>query len=227
MPLPEPSPNAYLQAVDWFRQRVPMTESDFARLEAHAHERAFTVAGVAQIDLVQDVWSALDKALAQGDTLEDFQDAVSTRLSEAWGGEQPWRVETVMRTNLQHAYSRGRWEQQSDPDVKELRPFWEFSAIMDLRTTEVCRVCEGTVLNADDPWWQQHNPPLHHQCRSTVISLTPEQAKARGVAVEAPASAPADGFGAAPGSDDWHPDLTKYAHELAAVAQAKEISQAA
>jgi hypothetical protein len=103
----------------------------------------------------------------------------------------------------------------------ELRPFWEFSATMDSRTSEICRPLDGTILKADDPFWKSHNPPLHHACRSTVISLTRKQAEARGVAAAAPSSAPADGFGGAPGVDEWRPDLSKYPFELGAVAAAK------
>lgn len=221
MARPPADPNKYSLAVEWFRSRLPLAPDEFLRIVGGAHERAFTVAGVAQLDLVSQVWEAVDDAIAKGTTLEDFRDAIEEKLTAAWGGEQPYRVETIFRTNVQHAYSRGRWEQQSDPEVKAIRPFWEFSAVMDTRTTPICRPLDGTVLSADDAFWKSHNPPLHHACRSTVISLTEEQAKERGLTPTPPSAAPAEGFGAAPGEDDWHPDLTKYPHELAAVAQAK------
>jgi SPP1 gp7 family putative phage head morphogenesis protein len=225
MARPAADPGAYPQALDWFRQRVPLADVEFDKLGGDAHERAFKVAGVAQLDLATQVWEAVDAAIAKGTTLADFQDAIGEKLAEAWGGERrPYRVETILRTNLQHSYSRGRWEQQSDPVVKQFRPFWEFSAVMDLRTTSICQECNGVVRPADDPFWRSRNPPLHHQCRSTVISLTEEQAQARGVTPTPPDATPADGFGQAPGADDWHPDLSKYPHELAAVAGAKRVA---
>jgi SPP1 gp7 family putative phage head morphogenesis protein len=221
MARPSADPNAFQEAVDWFRQRVPMTDQAFAALEGNAHERAFKVAGAAQLDLVHHVWEALDDALAKGTTLKDFAKTVEDRLTSAWGGEDPFRVETVFRTNLQHAYSRGRWEQQTDPAVKDLRPYWEYSAILDLGTTEVCRKAHGTVLTADDAFWQTHNPPCHFRCRSTIISLTPEQARARGITPSPTGAAAAKGFGQAPGADDWHPELEKYPQPLAAEAAVK------
>lgn len=221
MTRPSSDPSEYLPSVRWFRQRLAMTGEDFKRVVKGNHERAFTVAGVAQLDLVTQVWEALDTAMVKGETLEDFRKAVEEKLTAAWGAKDSYRVETIFRTNLQHAYSRGRWEQQNDPAVKAVRPYWEFSAVMDLRTSEICRPLNGTVRPADDGFWSWHNPPLHHSCRSTIISLTEEQAKARGITPEPPDSTPADGFGGAPGEDDWHPDLSKYPHELAAVAGVK------
>jgi SPP1 gp7 family putative phage head morphogenesis protein len=215
---PDADPNAYLQAVEWFRQRVPLEEGEFLRVVQGAHEKAFTVAGVAQLDLVTQVWEAVDDALAKGTTLAEFRMTIEDRLTAAWGKSQPYRVETILRTNVQHAYSRGRWEQQNDPDVKAMRPFLEFSAVMDGRTSEICRPIDGTILSADDPFWKTHVPPLHHSCRSTTISLTEAQAKTRGVTPTPPTATPAEGFGAAPGENDWHPDLRKYPAELGAVA---------
>jgi SPP1 gp7 family putative phage head morphogenesis protein len=218
---PAADPDSYLEAVAWFRARVPTAEGEFLAMVERSHEKAFMVAGVAQLDLVTQVWEAVDDAIAKGTTLDDFRASVGDKLTAAWGKAQPYRVETILRTNVQGAYSAGRWAQQADPEVVELRPFWEFSATMDSRTSEICRPLDGTILKADDPFWKSHNPPLHHACRSTVISLTRKQAEARGVAAAAPSSAPADGFGGAPGVDEWRPDLSKYPFELGAVAAAK------
>jgi SPP1 gp7 family putative phage head morphogenesis protein len=218
---PPPDPLAFHEAVGWFRQRVPMSEDDFDAVVDRSYEHAVKVAGVNQLQVVTSVWEALDEAIAQGETLDSFANRVEADLTAEWGEARPWRLETIYRTNLQHAYSRGRWEQQTDPAVQALRPFWEFSAIMDSRTSPVCRPLDGTILAADHPFWQTHNPPLHHNCRSTVISLTEEQAKERGITPEPPGAAPAAGFGSAPGDDAWRPDLSTYPRELTEIALQK------
>lgn len=218
---PKADPNAYDEAVGWFRHRAPVTDGDFARMTGNAHERAFMVTGAAHLDLVTDVWEALDDALARGDSLRDFEEAVSEKLAAAWGGDQPWRVETIWRTNLQLAYSRGRYDQQSAPVVRELRPFLEYSAILDTRTTPHCRDWDGKVLRADDPAWANHTPPCHFNCRSTTITLTDEQARERGIAPVPPSTPASDGFGQAPGPKVWKPDLKKKPAALAEVAKQK------
>jgi SPP1 gp7 family putative phage head morphogenesis protein len=218
---PAADPNAFTEAVDWFRQRVPMRDVDFDKLVGDAHERAFKVSGVAQLDLVTEVWEALDDALSKGTTLEDFRKSVEARLTRAWGGDQPERVETIFRTNVQHAYSRGRWEQQNDPVVKTLRPFWEYVSVLDSRTTQHCRDWDGKVLRADDAAWLEHNPPAHFRCRATLISLTEKQAQAKGITDMPPTTRASKGFGRAPGAGDWKPDLDKHPAPLAVEAKRK------
>ena len=54
-----------------------------------------------------------------------------------------------------------------DPDI-----VLEFQAVLDDRTSPVCRACAGTRLRASDSWWDTHTPPLHPHCRSTVRPST-------------------------------------------------------
>jgi hypothetical protein len=72
------------------------------------------------------------------------------------------------------------------------------------------------VLRADDPFWDSHQPPLHHRCRSAVIALTADQAETAGIASEAPDAEPAEGFGGRPDLAAWQPDLTRYPAPLVA-----------
>jgi SPP1 gp7 family putative phage head morphogenesis protein len=215
-----PPPESFAEAVAWFREKVPMTREDWDALEEAARARSFTVSGVAQLDLVAEVFQQVDTAIANGDTLADFQTLAEQKLYEAWGREDPWRIETILRTNIQSAYGAGRYEQQQE--VKEDRPYWEFSAIMDSRTSEICSELDGKVLPADDPWWRSHNPPLHFNCRSTVMSLTEEQATSRGLD-SPPAVDAQDGFGSAPEVDEWEPSAAGYPAQLVEVARDKGV----
>jgi SPP1 gp7 family putative phage head morphogenesis protein len=199
---PPANPDAFTEAVAWFRERIILTDDEFKALSEQSYHRAFTIAGVAQLDMVTQAWEALDNAISQGETISDFQATMNERLAAAWGKDQPWRVETIFRTNTQTAYSEGRWEQMEHPAVKEARPYRKFSAIMDQRTSPICAPLDGTVLPADDPFWESHNPPLHFNCRSHVVTLSEEEAKAEGVDREAPTTEAADGFGSAP-SGEW------------------------
>jgi SPP1 gp7 family putative phage head morphogenesis protein len=206
--------------VTWFRDRLVMTDDEFQSIETASHATAFTVAGVAQLDLVTQVWEAADRAVAQGETLESFQKSMGAKLAAAWGKDMPWRVETIYRTNVQSAYSRGRWLQMNHPAVLRARPWRKFSAIMDSRTSPICGPCDGVVRAADDPWWQQHVPPLHHNCRSHLVTLSDEEAKAEGVSKDTPNVDADVGFGEAPSPVPraaWQPDLSQYPSVLAHV----------
>lgn len=204
------------EAVAWFRDRLLMTDDEFHALEGATHDTAFTIAGVNQLDLVEEVWRAVDDAVARGETLDDFQERVSDRLASAWGSEQPWRVETIFRTQAQSAYAAGRYQQMTDPAVQRARPFWRYSSITDQRTTILCNAADDTVLPADHPWWQGHYPPCHFNCRAHAVTLSEEEAQEIGITSD-PTSEPAmDGFGAAPVvvAQDYEPIPGEYPPEL-------------
>lgn len=205
-----PPPDDYAGALRYFHRLLPMTADEFDLLGVVAKERGFAMAGVQQLELVVQVWRALDKAIAEGTTLEEFKADVGDKLTNAWGGEKPYRLETTFRTWTQRAYAAGRYEMQVDPAVLEQRPYWEFVAILDSRTSAICSSLNHVVRPALDPFWQTRNPPLHHSCRSTVVSLTEEQAAAKGVTPSPPTgAAPTPGFGGPP-TQDFEPDLSDY-----------------
>jgi SPP1 gp7 family putative phage head morphogenesis protein len=208
-------------AIAWFRKRVALKKPEWVALRKRTGEHAFTVANVAQLDVVNHVWKAIDSAVAKGTSFDEFKKTVGDSLRAAWGGtvdNPPWRIETIFRTNVQNAYSAGRYRQATHPDVLEQRPVWMFDAILDGRETAVCAACDGTKRPAADSWWQSHNPPLHHNCRSSLITLTETQA---GKLTKAPSASADEGFGAAPSDVAWEPDLSKYPGPLAAAYRKK------
>ena len=159
-------PVKFKEAIRSFRKRVPMTDDVFDQLEEDEREFAFTVAGVAQLDVVADVYEAAERAIEDGTTFEDFQDQVGESLTESWGGEQPGRLENIFRTNVLGAYNAGRYEAATAPDVLEDRPYWRFDGPEDSRNDEeTCAIIMAAhvILPANDPWWQTHYPLLHFQ----------------------------------------------------------------
>lgn len=196
-----PSPAVPVEAIDYLRARVAMSDLAAMALNAAAKRRAIWVAGLAQTALVNDVRAALESALSTGSTIEDFKASVGDMLESQWQGtvaNPPARLETIFRTNTQTAYNDGRYAQATDPETKQVRPYWQFDAVLDSRTTDICKRSNGTVLPADHVWWKTHIGPLHHQCRSTFHPLTRRQAERLGLTAEPPHAPPADGFGSPP-----------------------------
>ncbi len=118
-----------------------------------ANARSFTVARVTAMDVLVDIKKEVDRALAEGVSLAEFKQDLGERLAaKGWfapKGEAakielpdgtirkrlpPWRLELIWRTNIQTAYSAGRYRQMTDPDVAEARPYWQYKAILDRRT---------------------------------------------------------------------------------------------
>jgi SPP1 gp7 family putative phage head morphogenesis protein len=84
---------------------------------------------------------------------------------------QPHRLETIVRTNLTTAYNHGRLTQYVS---KEMIPFLNgvrYSAVMDLRTTPICRFLDGKVFLPTDPDLEAMIPPNHFNCRSIIVPI--------------------------------------------------------
>lgn len=194
--------------------RFPVTEALKEQLGAYAGSRAWTIAGVTQLDIVLQVYESLRTAIETGQSLDEWKAGIKDKLEQSWGKKDSARLETIFRTNVQTAYNRGRYLQMKDLAVTAVRPFWMYDAILDSRTTQVCKDLNKTVLPQDDPFWDARIPPLHFACRSSIRSLTEAQAKRRGVTQKPPTTEPGEGFGAAPIADDWKPDPEKYPPEL-------------
>jgi SPP1 gp7 family putative phage head morphogenesis protein len=210
-------PNKFTQAVSAFRKRVPIVKADWEELEAREKEFAFTVAGVAQIDPIADVWRALDKAISEGTDFDEFKADVGDTLAREWGGEIPGRISTIFRTNLQGAYGAGRHAIYSAPAVKEARPFLRFDAIHDDRTDEDCEAADGTTLPQDDPFWDRMTPPAHFSCRCVLTPISQAEADDDGGPDrEGPDIEGDEDFGARPSTDgeDWAPDPSEYPPDL-------------
>ncbi len=206
------------QAVAWFQKRIPtLRDADFVALGQHAHQYAFTVAGITQLSLVSEVWDALDKALMDGTTLEQFKRDVALKLKAAWGSAKPHRVETIYRTNIQSAYNAGRYSTLTSPALLAARPIWIYDSVMDVRTSPICTPLNGITLPAKDPFWATHQPPLHHRCRSSIRTSRPDPDLQITDLSTLQLQPPAKDFGAAPFSPvghPWEPNLARFPQPL-------------
>ena len=103
------------------------------------------------------------------------------------------RLATIIRTNATDAYNQGRKIALQSPTIRPLVPAYQFSAILDDRTTDICLQNDGMIRLADDPIWGARTPPLHYNCRSMLVPiLSHEKYTVSKVKV---AGTPAEGFG--------------------------------
>ena len=109
----------------------------------------------------------------------------------------PYRIRTILRTNINTAYSAGRYKRQTE--TIQARPWWQYSAVLDGATRLRHRELHGKVFRADDPIWDTIYPPNGFNCRCRVRALSERQVKARGV--EVLSGEDAEGFVPDPGWD--------------------------
>jgi len=213
-------PSRFDEAIAWFETRWPVTEQAAVELEDYAGQRAWKIAGVTQLDVVQTVHESLVRALESGVPFEEWQDGIEDVLAAAWGTPDSPHVETVFR-NATMSANAGRWQQMNEPAIRGLRPFLYFDGIADSRQSTICQAWNGTIRPIDDPVWQHASPQLHHRCRSQLRSLTEREAMRRGLTPVIPEETATPGFGRPPTESDWQPERGNYQAELFAEYEAK------
>ncbi|TWC18621.1 SPP1 gp7 family putative phage head morphogenesis protein [Pseudomonas sp. SJZ085] len=163
-----------------------------------AHDHAFTVAKAMRLDLLSDIRAALETALQQGQTLQQFTAHLKPVLqAQGWWGQQvivdsqgraetvqlgsPRRLKTIYQTNLQSAYMAGR--KTAMEQTTETHPYWMYIAVLDGKTRSSHRAMHGQVFRHDDPIWQTIFPPNGFNCRCRVVALSEAAVKRRGLTV--------------------------------------------
>lgn len=209
-------PASYDSAVGALLERVPVTREEFDELSDAAQARAFTISAVAQADLVSQVLDALAAAVRDGTSFEEFKDEVGDKLERAWGGEIPGRLETIFRTNVQTAYSHGRYRIMREGAVARARPYARLDGVADQRQSDICEELDGTVLPAEEFARRRLVPPLHFNCRTGLTPLSAAEAREEGIGGRVRAKAD-EGFGAAPDEDEYEPDLNGYPPEVSEI----------
>lgn len=184
------------EAIRYFESKGFAISFKWQDVWAEAHAKAFTVASVARLDILQDIRGALDQALKNGETLQDFQNRLQPVLeAKGWWGKgrivdkstgeiegkrlNPRRLETIYRTNLQSAYMAGRYQAQLAN--AEFRPWWEYVAVLDTRTRPRHRAMHGRVFRYDDPFWRAFYPPNGWNCRCRVRTRSQRDIERQGI----------------------------------------------
>lgn len=176
----------FAEAVQFLRNKLSVPTERWADVWKQAHDQAFMVAGAAKADLLADLRTAVDGAIAEGRTLawfrEQFDEIVATHGWEYNGGRN-WRTKVIYETNMRAAWQAGRHAQLSDPDVRARRPYWQYrhGGSADPRPEHLA--WHGMVLPADDPWWQEHYPPNGWGCSCSVVALSERDVERMGVTV--------------------------------------------
>ena len=182
--LPADTPAQYL------RNLTPVTRETFDGLSAQYKRDAFTISGVSDVRLIEKVRDELAQVLQDGGTQRDFDAAVRKMTSEAGVAEiNAFTLDTVFTTNMQKAYSLGRYEQMTVPDVADALPFWQYMTVGDMRVRPEHRAIDGFTARVVDPVWRKIYPPNGFNCRCIVVALLAE---------EAPDNASEPGYGRLP-----------------------------
>lgn len=192
------------EAIEYFRQKGYAIGFDYRDVWQAQHQAAFTVAKAMQLDLLQDIRAEVDRALAEGTTLQEFQKRLTPKLqARGWWGRQaqrdpqtgedveaqlgsPRRLKVIYDTNLRTAHAEGQWERiQAN---KGAFPFLEYDGANSENPRLQHSAWDGLVLPVDDPFWLSHCPVKEFGCKCRVIPRSARQLERQGKQVgQAPA----------------------------------------
>ncbi len=200
------------EAVAWFLAKRIVSKAEFEAMSAAMKAKAFTAAYVYAADDLQRVFEACEAAISRGSTYREFTRATEEILRRSW------HRETVFRTNVLSSYGAGHWEQAQQ--IRALRPYARYSAVMDGRTRPLHAALHGLIYPLDHPFWQRYWPPWDYNCRCAAVTLSVWEIQNQGLQVSTrwDGSLPPmpKNFQSPAQGGVWRPDYGKYAPELAA-----------
>ena len=162
----------FKEQIEFFRRKLNIPTTGWTDIYIHEHDYAFMVAGANRDAIVADFRTAVEKAIAEGMTLQDFRenhfDRIVARHGWDYNGGRNWRSKIIYDTNLATSYAAGRWEQLQGA------PYWQYKhADWVQHPREDHLAWDGLVLARDDPWWYTHFPPNGWRCQCSVRGLWP------------------------------------------------------
>ncbi len=187
------------EAIAYFQQKGFKTSFAWEDVWQEEHSKAFTVAKMMQRDLLEDTRAALEKAMQDGQTFEQFKKELAPKLqSKGWWGKQEMadpqtgevkkvqlgsnrRLRTIYDTNMRTSYAYGQW--QRIERTKSRFPYLMYDAVNDNRTRPEHKAWNGICLPVDHEFWDTHYPPCGWNCRCDVIQMNDRMAKSNDVKI--------------------------------------------
>ena len=185
-------------AVDYLNAKGYAITWNWQEALEDAHARAFTVAKVTRMDILETIRTATVEAIEKGIPEREYINNLRPKLealgwwgrvkvSNTNGTEQtiqlgsPRRLQTILRTNKITAYHAARYaEQMANADEQ---PYWQYLAIKDSRTRASHLALHEKVYRYDDPIWDVMYPPNGWNCRCRVRALSQRRLDKMGLEV--------------------------------------------
>lgn len=173
---------AYLQAK---KLRVGFDYRDVWREE---HAGAFTVAKMAELDMLSDMRDSLHEALAKGTPYRQWAKHVTPELQKRgwWGMKEatdpltgetrlvqlgsPRRLKTIYEANLRTARQAGQWARIQRTKVTHPYLLYQLGPSIHHRPQHVA--WSGTLLPVEDEFWSYAMPPNGWGCKCWVRQVS-------------------------------------------------------
>lgn len=154
----------FAEAIKYLRNQLPIPTDRWDALTAEERDVAFTLAKSTAANITSGVHNLVIKAAEEGTTFDQFRKEFRSLMkARGWLPEKSedyhaWRADLVYQTNLNVAYSAGRYEQMTDPDVLKVNNAWTWNHGDSPNFRPHHKALDGKTFRADDPFWQTMYP---------------------------------------------------------------------
>jgi hypothetical protein len=168
------------EALDYIRRKKLTPAFSYRDVWNEEHAAGFTVAKAMRTDVLTDIKGAVEKAVEEGQTFDQFRKNLRPTLeAKGWWGRKTMtdpvtgetrsaqlgsdrRLKTIYQTNLRSAHSQGTWERGQ---ASSSHPYILYRIGPSQRHREDHRAWDGLVLPKGDAFWNTHYPPNGWGCK--------------------------------------------------------------
>lgn len=170
----------HIEARKAVQERVLTKSGTMRAMLPEIRARAFAVSGIEDMRVLAEIRAAVEGVASGDKPWREARTEIAAELhGKLAGGKISKRAELVVGQNARMAWAATRYQQEQED--KEVFPYLMYQSLGDQNVRDEHRELDGKVLHKDDPFWQSHYPPWDWGCRCTVIELTEEEAREKGV----------------------------------------------
>lgn len=131
---------------------------------------AYEVGVITEETVLNRIRKELERGLDEGLPPKEMTKRVQ-QTAETWMSD--FHAQTIARTETGKFYNAGRLARWQDPETNGFVEALQYDAILDRRTTHVCKSLDGKIISIQDQATiAEMTPPNHFQCRSTWLPVT-------------------------------------------------------
>jgi len=179
----------FAEQIEFFRSKVSIPTLAWTDIYTYQHDYAFMVAGASKSALLNDLRGAIDGAIANGTTLDQFRkdfDGIVAKNGWAYNGGRNWRTRVIYETNLRTAYAAGREIQMADPELRKRRPYGLYRHGGSEEPRPEHLAMDGVTVPLDDPFWDEWTPPGGWGCSCKKFMVSDADVERLGLTVQDP-----------------------------------------
>jgi SPP1 gp7 family putative phage head morphogenesis protein len=153
-------PRKYSELMKWWDMTRKNRAPKKIQIQAKQIKRKY-------LDKCQQVYQKYSAAFRSGEVYNQKKVMADVKLA----GETTFsRAKVIVTTETTRYYNDVR---RNYYDQTETVTHYLYVAIRDHRTTEWCNDRNGLVYSKDDPLSEREKPPIHYNCRSEMLPLSP------------------------------------------------------